>query len=83
MHTRKAHFCIDIDNVIAQTDEVMRRVIEEFTGGRVALKYEDIVTFNYHECRDRKGERITKEEWGQVHDRFSEPQNILGIEPMP
>ena len=31
------HFCIDIDNVIACTDEVMRQVIEEYTGGRVQL----------------------------------------------
>ena len=83
MPVAKAHFCIDIDNVIAQTDAVMRRVIAEFTGGRVELEYDDVVTFNYHECRDPKGERITKDEWKLVHDRFSEPKNILSIEPMP
>lgn len=83
MKSAKPHFCIDIDNVIAQTDVVMRRVIAEFTGGRVTLEYDDVVTFNYHECRDTKGGHITKEEWGQVHDRFSDPENILSIEPMP
>lgn len=83
MSTRKPHYCVDIDNVIGQTDAIMRRVIAEVTAGRVALDYEDIVTFNYHECRDSKGNRISKEEWKQVHDRFSEPQNIMSIEPMP
>jgi uncharacterized HAD superfamily protein len=76
-------FCIDIDNVIASTDEVMRRIIAEFTVGRVDLKYDDVVTFNYYECRDAKGNRITKDEWRQVHDHFSETQNIMSIEPMP
>ena len=77
------HYCIDIDNVIARTDEVMRRVISDFTGGRVALEYDDIVTFNYHECRGPNGNRITKEEWKQIHNQFSESQNIMNIEPMP
>jgi uncharacterized HAD superfamily protein len=75
------HFCIDIDNTIAQTDKVMRRVIAEVTGGRVQLEYDDIVTFNYYECRDSKGNRITKDEWRTVHDRFSEPEILLSVEP--
>jgi predicted RNA-binding protein with RPS1 domain len=61
------HFCLDIDNVIAQTDEVMRRVIEEYTGGRVRLSYEGIKEFNYYECRDARGNNITREQWTQVH----------------
>ena len=61
----------------------MRRVIAHLTGGRVQLEYEDIVTFNYHECPDRQGNRITKEEWKQVHDLFSEPENLMSVEPMP
>src|SRR5215475_6547536 len=77
------HFCIDIDNTIAQTDEVMRRVISDFTNGRVQLDYEDIVTFNYYECRDPKGNRITKEEWSQVHNLFAEPKYLMTVEPMP
>jgi len=42
-----ARFCIDLDNVLARTDEVMRRVISDFSGGKVQLDYEDIVKFNY------------------------------------
>jgi uncharacterized HAD superfamily protein len=76
------HFCVDIDNTVARTDEVMRRVIMDFTRGRVRLDYEDIVTFNYHECADRQGNQITREEWKQVHDLFSEPKYLMSIEPM-
>jgi hypothetical protein len=74
---------VDIDNTIAQTDVVMRRVISEFTSGRVQLDYEGVVTFNYHECRDPAGNRITREEWNAIHVRFSEPDNLMSIEPMP
>ena len=77
------HLCIDIDNTIAQTDAVMRRVIADVTGGRVRLEYEDVVTFNYHECRDPNGNRITKDEWNRVHDRYSDPDYLLAVEPMP
>jgi uncharacterized HAD superfamily protein len=78
-----ARFCIDIDNVIARTDEVMRRIISDFSGGKVRLDYEDIVKFNYYECRDRRGNQITKADWKQIHDLFSEPGVVTGIEPMP
>lgn len=63
--------CIDIDNVIASTDEVIRFVIKRTTGGRVDLQYEDVVSFNYYECRDRNGEQITKDEWEHAHRVFS------------
>lgn len=76
-------FCIDIDNVIAQTDQVVRRVIATLTKGRVRLEYEDIVEFNYYECEDEQRNRISKKEWIQVHDLFSEPRCLRGIEPMP
>jgi len=76
-------FCIDIDNVVARTDEVMRRVIADFTSGRVQLEYDDIALFNYFECSDRQGNRITKDEWKQVHELFSEPRYLMSIEPMP
>ena len=39
--------CVDIDNVVAATDEVMRCVIREYTRGRVDLSYEDVVEFDY------------------------------------
>jgi uncharacterized HAD superfamily protein len=76
------HFCIDIDNTVARTDEVMRRVIWVYTNGRVRLEYEDIVTFDYHECRDAAGNQITKPEWDAVHDLFSEAHYLRQIQPM-
>lgn len=77
------HFCIDIDNVIAETDPVMRRLIAEVSGDEVKLEYCDIITFNYHECRDRNGKQISKDEWNRVHSLFSESKQIMSIEPMP
>src|SRR5258707_1048025 len=75
--------CIDIDNVIAQTDIVMRQVIHDYTGGHVDLKYEHVVEFDYHKCKDANGCTLTKEQWGYVHDVFSEPRRLLAIEPYP
>ena len=75
--------CVDIDNVVAATDEVMRCVIREYTQGGVDLGYEDVVEFDYWKCGDKKGRSITREEWPGVHELFSEPENILGIAPMP
>jgi uncharacterized HAD superfamily protein len=76
------HFCIDIDNVVARTDEVMRRLVSEFSHGRVRLAYKDIVKFNYHECCGRTGNQITKDDWNRVHDIFSISTNILSVMPM-
>src|SRR2546427_1421515 len=75
--------CVDIDNVIAQTDDVMRRVIKEYTGGRVELTYADVREFNYYECKDKNGNGITKEEWKQVHELFSEARYLCQIQPIP
>jgi len=74
--------CVDIDNVIAQTDEVMRDVIREVTGGRVNLRYEDIREFDYHRCTDRDGNSIDRETWRDVHDRFSDSDRISSIKPV-
>ncbi len=73
--------CIDIDNVVARTDEVMRRVIHDFTAGRVQLDYAHIKEFDYHKCEDGGGRAITKEEWRRVHDLFSEPRYLWLIQP--
>ena len=75
--------CIDIDNVLARSDKVMRRVIRECTNERVNLRYEDIVEFDYCKCRDASGQAITKDEWSNVHAQFSRPDNIGSIEPFP
>ena len=79
---RDPRMCVDIDNVVAETDEVMRRVVSDVTNGRVSLAYEDVKRFNYWECSDRSGEALSKAEWGLVHKRFSEPERIMEIEPI-
>lgn len=77
------NFCIDIDNVIGQTDLIMRRVIHEHTRGRVVLAYEDILEFNYHECKDSSGNSISADEWKLVHELFSEAEYLRSVEAMP
>jgi len=75
--------CIDVDNVIARTDEVMRQVIHDFTGGRVNLEYNHVVEFDYFKCKDRSGENITKSDWKKIHECFSEPRYLWKIQPWP
>ncbi len=77
------NLCIDIDNVIAQTDRVMREVIAEYTDGRIQLAYEDVDNFNYFECKDSAGNSVSKEEWKHIHDLFSEPRYLWSIKPFP
>src|SRR5690606_9407853 len=79
----RPRICIDIDNVIAQSDSVMRSVIRQVTQNRVDLAYEDVVRFNYWDCQDRNGNAITQEEWALIHDAFSDPQQVGSIEPVP
>lgn len=75
--------CVDIDNVVAQSDSVMREVIKEITAGDVLLSYEDVKNFNYWECTDKRGKSITKDVWIQVHDAFSTEDRIMSIQPLP
>jgi len=63
--------CLDIDNVIGATDSVMRGVIRDHSTTQVDLSYEDVVCFDYWLCRDRAGRRITREEWGIIHEAFT------------
>jgi 5'(3')-deoxyribonucleotidase len=79
----RERLCIDIDNVIAQTDRVMRQVIHHHTGGQIDLSYEDIVEFDYYRCQDANGRTISKEQWRDIHDLFSEPHHLMVIEPFP
>jgi uncharacterized HAD superfamily protein len=78
----RPRLCLDIDNCLARTDEVMRQLIREYTGGRVCLEYEHIARFNYYECADGGGNKITKDEWNEVHKIFSLPENILRLDPL-
>ena len=80
---RKKILCVDIDNVIAQTDEVMRSVIKSYTKGRVDLRYADIIDYDYCNCEDLHNNQISKEEWHQIHRIFSSEENILRIQPFP
>jgi 5'(3')-deoxyribonucleotidase len=75
--------CIDIDNVVARTDEVMRHVIHDFTAGRVSFEYDHIVEFDYCECQDGNGRKITKREWQKIHELFSGPYYLRKIQPWP
>ncbi len=77
----RKHLCFDIDNVLAQTDQAMRKVIREFTRGRVDLEYEHVIDFAYYECKDAGGNSITRGEWAEIHELFSEPEILLTIQP--
>jgi 5'(3')-deoxyribonucleotidase len=79
----KERLCIDIDNVIAQTDQVMRRVIRDYTRGSVDLTYDEVVEFDHYKCRDARGFAITRDQWREIHELFSEPENIMQIAPFP
>jgi hypothetical protein len=81
--TSLPRLCMDIDNVIAQTDAVMRRVIYLYIQGRVNLAYDHIQEFDYDQCIDSNGARINRREWHAIHELFSEHDAILSIEPMP
>ncbi len=78
-----SRLCIDIDNVLGQSDSVMRKLINKITSNRVHLKYNEITKFDYRQCEDSDGNKITDEEWDNVHNEFSKEENILSIKPYP
>ena len=78
---RKRRFAVDIDNVLGRTDEVMRQVIKQYTGGHVDLARKHILEFDYVLCRDARGHSITREQWTQIHRLFSTPRYLWLIEP--
>ncbi len=77
----KLRLCIDIDNVLCDTDSVIRDIIREYTGGEVDLGYADIIKFNYHECTDHRGNGITEKQWREIHDKYSFSENIHRVQP--
>lgn len=77
----KPRLCVDIDNVIADSDPLMREIIAEVTQGRVDLEYGNITNFNYWQCPDAKGEQLDQSEWGKVHAIFS--KRVHQVEPYP
>lgn len=46
-------FRIDFYNIMARTDEVVRRQVEKCTNEPLRRAFADIRTFNYYECPDR------------------------------
>lgn len=72
--------CVDIDNVLAKTDEVMRQVIRVHSSSHVDLAYNDVVCFEYWMCRDGAGRRFDKREWTKIHREFTH-NHLLQILP--
>lgn len=56
----KPALCIDIDNVLSQSDKVIRQLILEHTS--VELEYTHVVHYEYHRCRDDHGRAISVDE---------------------
>lgn len=79
---RARRICVDIDNVVAETDKAIREIIYTFTGGRVNLLHDDIIAFNYFDCQDANKQSITQDDWQQVHAIFSQSENISRVEPI-
>jgi uncharacterized HAD superfamily protein len=77
----KPRLCVDIDNVIADSDPLMREIIAEVTQGQVQLEYGDVTNFNYWQCRDKKDRQLDQSAWEEVHAIFSE--RVQEIEPYP
>ena len=73
--------CVDIDNVVARTDDVLRGVIREFSKDHVDLAYEDVVCFDYWLCRDSRGRRFDRGEWNGIHREFI-LNHIMRIAPV-
>ena len=72
--------CVDIDNVVARTDDVMREVIRECSQDRVDLVCEDVVCFDYWMCRDGLGRRFDRTEWTKIHTEFTH-NHLLRVRP--
>ena len=68
--TERNAICVDIDNTIADTDPVLRRLIRTVSQDRVQLAQEDVVCYEYWKCRDARGHRLTSAEWRKVVDDF-------------
>lgn len=78
----KPRLCLDLDNVLARTDDVIRKVIRDYTNGRVLLEYENVVEFDYYRCVDRSGNSISRDEWREIHHLFSKPSYLWHVEPV-
>lgn len=80
---KRLQLCIDIDNVIAATDAVLREAIRIISKDRVQLDYDDIVNFDYWRCQDKNGQSISRHEWDAAHLFFSSTELVSQVEPLP
>ena len=74
--------CVDIDNTIADTDTVLRRIIRRVSRDRVRHAHEDVVCYEYWRCRDARGHRLTSREWHRVVAEFHR-ERLGEIPPFP
>lgn len=86
---RKPRVCVDIDNVLAETDSVMREIIRVATVSKenpsgIKYEYEDIVEFEYNLCKNSAGLSVSKDVWNAVHQVFQDPNSgyVDSIRPM-
>lgn len=73
-------FASDVDNVITQTDKVIRALILQECG--LDIPREAMVNFDYHKNHARCGGQITKAQWDEVHCLYAETANILSVDPI-
>ncbi len=74
--------CIDIDNTIADTDSVFRRIIQTVSRNRVKLLHEDVICYEYVRCRDTNGHRLSPNEWQAVLSEFHR-EGLSNALPLP
>ena len=86
---RKPRVCVDLDNVLGQTDKVMREIIRVASVSKkcpngVRYQYSDVVHFHYPLCTDAEGLSVSDEVWNAVHQIFQDPNSgyVDLIEPM-
>jgi 5'(3')-deoxyribonucleotidase len=78
--SEKPKLCVDIDNVLAQTDAVMREIIRVATVSKenpsgIWYEYEDITHFEYDLCTNSAGLCVSKQVWNAVHQLFQDPNS--------
>jgi 5'(3')-deoxyribonucleotidase len=85
----KPKLCVDIDNVLGQTDKVMREIIRVATVSKenptgISYDYQDVIHFDYSLNKNAAGLSVSKEIWDAVHQIFQDPKSgyVDLIEPM-
>jgi hypothetical protein len=86
----KPKLCVDIDNVMGRTDDVIREMlrvatISEANPTGIKLEYEDVVHFDYPLNHNYLGQSVSDKIWKEVHEKFLDPNSnsLELIQPMP